>query len=119
MIEAKLPSESFIVPPQGTIPVHLEWKYSRKKHVSFDVTLLWFTHGKGIPERGIVANQSFSTQKPEGNRQFYFEAPSVPQSFQGVLFSVKWAIEIRSTFDEFLRLELDISPYSTPATTVF
>lgn len=116
MLELDLDSKRPLFVPGTKIPGKFRWKQKRRKKISFEIVLLWFTEGTGNSDVGIVSVQQWEEQEASGEVSFQFEAPWIPQSFQGNLIRLKWAIEVKSSTQETARVEFDLTPFESVVT---
>lgn len=59
-----------------------------------EVRLLWFTRGKGTEDGAVVATEIFSNPLAGDTRQFRFQLPEAPYSYNGKLIAITWAVEL-------------------------
>lgn len=78
---------------------------------ALELSLFWYTMGKGTRDVGVVETQTFDHPGPCGSREFSFTLPNGPFSFSGRLISLIWALELTcSEGDEMVRQEITVSP---------
>ena len=96
--------------PRETVRGVIEWNLDATPR-RLDLSLFWYTAGKGTRDIGMVHNVWFDDPGPHGSKEFSFELPEGPFSFSGRLISVIWAIElICSPGSETTRREITLSP---------
>lgn len=96
--------------PRETIRGAIEWNLDAEPR-RLDLSLFWYTAGKGTRDIGMVHNVWFDHPGAHGSKEFSFELPEGPFSFSGRLISVIWAIELTcSPGSETTRREITISP---------
>ncbi len=61
---------------------------------SAEVSLFWYTSGKGTQDVGVVQKMSFPTPRRQEQRDFSLPLPREPFSFSGTLISIVWAVEL-------------------------
>jgi hypothetical protein len=84
---------------------------SPEKPTLAEVRLLWFTRGKGTEDAEVVATESFADPQPGDTRQFRFQLPDSPYSFNGKLISLTWAVElVIQPGDHFERVAFIMAP---------
>jgi hypothetical protein len=77
----------------------------------FDLSLLWYTAGKGTRDVGVVETIPIDNPGSFGSQDFAFTLPYGPYSFSGRLISLIWVIELTSSpGEQTVRHEITISP---------
>ena len=96
--------------PRETIRGVIEWNRDTDPR-RLDLSLFWYTAGKGTRDIGMVHNVWFDNPGAHGSKDFSFTLPEGPYSFSGKLISVIWAIELTcSPGSETTRREIILSP---------
>jgi hypothetical protein len=91
---------------QGAITWNLD---TNPRHL--ELSLLWYTAGKGTRDVGIVETLRFDEPGACGSKGFSFPLPEGPYSFSGKLISLIWAMELTvSPGAETVRREITLSP---------
>jgi hypothetical protein len=76
-----------------------------------ELSLLWYTAGKGTRDAGLVQTLRFDEPGVCGSKDFSFPLPEGPYSFSGKLISLVWAMELTvSPGAETVRREITLSP---------
>ncbi len=73
---------------RGTLDWELESDPAR-----LEIALFWSTEGKGSGDSHTVATEVLESPGPRGRREFRFQLPEAPHSFQGRLISLIWGVE--------------------------
>lgn len=96
--------------PRETIRGVIEWNLDANSR-RLDLSLFWYTAGRGIRDIGMVHNVWFDDPGAQGSKEFSFTLPDGPFSVSGKLVSVIWAIELTcSPGSETARREITLSP---------
>lgn len=91
---------------QGAITWNLD---ANPRHL--ELSLLWYTAGKGTRDAGIAQTLRFDEPGACGSQGFSFPLPAGPYSFSGKLISLIWALELTaSPGSQTLRREITLSP---------
>ena len=91
---------------RGTVRWDLDGNPAR-----LDLSLFWYTAGKGSRDVGVVETQQIDSPGSSGSKDFSFSLPEGPYSFSGKLISLIWAIELtRPGGTEIERREFTLSP---------
>jgi hypothetical protein len=61
---------------------------------SVELSLFWYTNGKGTQDVGVVQRLTFAAPRREDQREFTLPLPREPYSFSGTLISIVWAVEL-------------------------
>jgi hypothetical protein len=61
---------------------------------SAELSLFWYTSGKGTQDVGVVQQTTFATPRRQDQRDFTLPLPREPFSFSGKLISIVWAVEL-------------------------
>lgn len=97
--------------PQSELAGQVEWS-SKNRNETIEISLYWYTTGKGTQDIEIVDEHVFDTVATSGKKSFSFKLPDQPYSFSGKLITLSWAIEAKmtsqNTRDEF---EFIMSPF--------
>jgi hypothetical protein len=105
-----LHEEKTVFAPRETIRGVIEWNLDANPR-RLDLSLFWYTAGKGTRDIGLVHNVGFNDPGTRGSKDFSFALPDGPFSFSGKLISVIWAIELTcSPGSETARREMVLSP---------
>jgi len=105
-----LPGDKTGFAPRETIQGAVEWNLDTSPR-RLDLSLFWYTSGKGTRDVGMVHNVWFDDPGAHGSKEFSFTLPEGPFSFSGKLISVIWAIELTcSPGSETTRREITVSP---------
>lgn len=79
---------------------------------SLELSLFWYTEGKGDRDVGVSANVLFEQPGPSGIRNFQMRLPAGPYSFSGKLISLVWALEaVAEPGARTGRLPITVSPH--------
>ncbi len=96
--------------PRETIRGVIEWNLDASPR-RLDLSLFWYTAGRGTRDVGMVHNVGFDDPGVRGSKEFSFTLPDGPFSVSGKLVSVVWAIELTcSPSSETTRREIIVSP---------
>jgi len=96
--------------PRETIHGTVQWNLTTNpRHL--ELSLFWYTAGKGTRDVGIVQTLRFDEPGAYGSKDFSFTLPDSPYSFSGKLISLIWALELtNSPGSETIRREITLSP---------
>lgn len=95
------------IKPGGRLSGSAEWNVN-KQPKSIRANLLWFTRGKGTTDAVVVDSAELPTSAA-GEARFGFNLPGYPLSFDGVLISLCWAVElVVAPGDESVRVEFNL-----------
>ncbi len=109
-LKITLHDDKTVFVPRETIRGVIEWNLDAGPK-RLDLSLFWYTAGKGTRDVGMVHNVWFDDPGARGSKDFSFTLPDGPYSFSGRLISVIWAIELtRSPGSETTRREITLSP---------
>jgi hypothetical protein len=61
---------------------------------SLEVSLLFFTRGKGTEDVEVVSRHPITVTAPAGESSLCIKLPVAPYSFSGKLISLLWAVEL-------------------------
>jgi hypothetical protein len=119
---------AFLAPTEGTrarrpgeqIALSTRWSMERQAK-TIEARLIWYTESPAPTELEVVSSKTLVRpgQPPDltGEKEISFLLPSGPFSYEGRLFSVRWAIEMvidgRPTG---ARFEFDLGPDGSPVT---
>ena len=96
--------------PGETVRGTVQWNVQVNPH-HFDLSLLWYTTGKGTRDVDVVETVTIDNPGSFGSKDFAFTLPHGPYSFSGKLISLIWVIELTcSPGEETVRQEITISP---------
>jgi hypothetical protein len=96
--------------PRETVEGALRWRLDSQPR-RIDVSLLWYTSGRGTQDVGVVETLTIEEPNSVGSRDFAFTLPEGPYSFSGKLITVIWAIEATcSPGDSTVRQQIVVSP---------
>lgn len=103
MIDLRLEQSQIV--PSHTLSGEFTWQPDKpdKEPKSADVSLLWFTEGRGTRDSQVVAEQKFEPERllKYGQRpfQFQFNVPyDAPLTYSGHLFRLIWEVEVQIAF---------------------
>jgi len=89
-IEIKNGQSSF--GPLDSVEATVRWQLVENPE-KIDVSLFWYTRGKGTRDVGVAASETIENPGAFGSKEFQFTLPKGPYSFSGKLISVIWAVE--------------------------
>ena len=96
--------------PRETIEGAIQWNLDSNPQ-RLDLSLFWYTSGKGTRDVGVVETLAFDSPGAFGSKDFSFTLPEGPYSFSGKLISLIWAVELTcSPGAETVRREITLSP---------
>jgi hypothetical protein len=96
--------------PREMIRGVIEWNLDSNPRC-LDLSLFWYTAGRGTRDVGMVHHVSFDSPGAHGSKEFSFTLPDGPFSVSGKLVSVIWAVELTcSPGSETTRREITLSP---------
>ena len=96
--------------PRDTVQGTIEWNLEKNPRC-LDLSLFWYTAGKGTRDVGVTENVRFDEPGAYGTKAFSFTLPDGPYSFSGKLISLIWAVELTCTpGSETIRREIVLSP---------
>lgn len=76
-----------------------------------EASFFYYTEGKGTQDIVIVERRYLNASSSSGSERFGFNCPLFPYSFDGVLISLRYALELSVIPSlEFVRLELVVGP---------
>jgi hypothetical protein len=105
-----LQEDKTVFVPRETIRGVIEWNQDTPPR-RLDLSLFWYTAGRGIRDVGMVHNVWFDDPGARGSKEFSFALPDGPFSCSGRLVSVIWAIELTcSPGSETTRRAITLSP---------
>jgi hypothetical protein len=105
-----LHEERTLFAPCETIRGTIEWNLAENPR-GLDLSLFWYTIGKGTRDVGLVESRHFDSPGAYGSKEFSFVLPHGPYSFSGKLISLVWALELTCTpGTETIRREFTLSP---------
>lgn len=74
---------------EGTVA----WDTEGEEFESVDISLLWFTEGKGSEDTATAARHRVDRPGPRGTERFSLQLLPYPWSLAGQLVSVVWTVE--------------------------
>ena len=96
--------------PGDTVVGAVQWNLQTNPR-RLDVTLLWYTAGKGTRDVGVIETVAIENPGSLGSQDFAFALPYGPYSFSGRLISLIWVIELTSApGEQTVRQEITVSP---------
>jgi hypothetical protein len=109
-LKIELRDSKSVYPPGGMVRGGVRWNLQSNPE-SLELSLLWYTSGKGTQDAGVVETLKWETPGASGSKDFSFVLPSGPYSFSGTLISLIWALEL-TVFpgSQTRRVELIVSP---------
>lgn len=81
--------------PGEELRLSLLWALPEKPTV-LEVSLFFYTKGKGTEDVEVVSRHPISANAPAGEATLKIKLPAGPYSFSGKLISVLWAVELVS-----------------------
>lgn len=116
-LQIQLPKVAY--QPGETIQGTLRWNLP-KAPGAIEITLGWWTTGKGTQDSKIEAELEFPASGYTGTHNFQLKIPLSPHSFEGHLISLKWALEARTSAGKNTQnIDLVVSPHGTPVALPF
>ncbi len=70
-----------------------EW-FLQEAPKELEVTLFWYTSGKGTEDVEVVDSLSHPNPGAHGEMPFSFQLPKEPYSFSGTYITLSWAVEL-------------------------
>jgi hypothetical protein len=108
-LSIKLADDKTVFGPRDTIRGVIEWNLDSNPR-RLDLSLFWYTAGRGTRDVGMVHNAWFDDPGMHGSKEFSFALPDGPFSVSGKLVSIIWAIELTcSPGSETTRREITLS----------
>jgi hypothetical protein len=96
--------------PGETVRGAVQWNVPGNPQ-RFDLSLLWYTAGKGTRDVGVIETVAIDNPGSFGSQDYAFTLPYGPYSFSGKLISLIWVIELTCTpGQETVRQEITVSP---------
>ena len=96
--------------PRQAVHGAIQWSLDTNPG-ALELSLFWYTAGKGTRAVGIVETQTLDHTGPCGSKEFSFTLPDGPYSYSGKLISLIWALELTcSEGEEMARQEITVSP---------
>lgn len=96
--------------PGETVQGSVQWNAEANPR-RLDLSLLWYTAGKGTRDVGIIETVAIDNPGSYGVRDFAFTLPYGPYSFSGKLISLIWVLELTCTpGEQTVRQEITVSP---------
>lgn len=96
--------------PGGELKGRVVWTAAEIPE-TLQVSLLWFTKGRGTEDAEIVDQVVLHAPGLSGDRAFSFRLPLSPYSFSGRLISLLWVVEaVLREPEEIARQEIILSP---------
>ncbi len=66
---------------------------------AIEVSVFWYTEGKGVSDRGIHAIWQFTTSErtfdPRRPQRFCTIVPRAPWSYEGAIVKIRWTVRLR------------------------
>lgn len=106
--DIRIPEGQTSFRPGQIIRGSLSW-LCEKPPKKAQLSLLWYTEGKGTEDVGVVDMMDIENPLASENRSFEFRLPVGPYSFSGRLISLIWALELQVDKDV-RRSEFVLSP---------
>ncbi len=79
--------------PGEEIEVVAQWQLDEQP-TSAELHLVWYTHGKGDGDSGVVRTIPFDSPGIAETRRCTLRLPKAPYSFSGKLISLIWVLEL-------------------------
>ena len=96
--------------PREAVQGAIQWSLEANPR-SLELSLFWYTAGKGTRDVGVVETLTFHHPGASGSKAFAFTLPDGPYSFSGKLVSLIWALELTcSSAHDTVRQEIIVSP---------
>jgi hypothetical protein len=96
--------------PHEVVEGAIRWSLPDRPH-RIDVSLLWYTSGRGTQDVGVVETLAIDDPNSVGSKDFAFTLPEGPYSFSGKLITLTWAIEATWTpGNNSVRQQIVVSP---------
>ncbi len=100
--------------PGETIRGHGSWGLDKEPE-RIEASLFWHTSGKAPSEVVLVQSIVFPHPSRTGQRDFEFQIPWGPYSFQGRYILLSWAIELVAfPLKRAARIDITVSPSQEP-----
>lgn len=80
--------------PNEKIAGNVQWSDLPTETETMEVRLIWHTVGKGDQDAQFVETKELTSVEVAGQTDFEFTAPHRPNSFEGQLIAIQWAIEV-------------------------
>ena len=71
----------------------ISWKLDEEPQ-KLTLALHWYTESRAIKQSGMADSIEFERPGINGSKDFSFEIPQGPYSFQGQLLSLNWVLEL-------------------------
>src|SRR6185503_18389469 len=91
-LEIKLCSENRTFVPGEQLKGEVTWNLPENTD-GVELRLFWATAGRGIPETGLADTLCFDHPPVQDTRQFAFQLPKFPFTYEGRLMRLTWAVE--------------------------
>lgn len=109
-LKIELRDSKAVYPPGATVRGGVRWSLQNNP-ASLELSLLWYTTGKGTQDVEIVETLKWEAPGASGSKDFSFALPGGPYSFSGTLISLIWALELTAfPGSQIQKLELTVSP---------
>jgi hypothetical protein len=96
--------------PREEIEVVAQWQLDEQP-TAVEVRLVWYTHGKGAGDSGVVRRDRFDMPAMSETRRCKLQLPKAPYSFSGKLISLIWVLElIVEPGEQTERIDITIAP---------
>lgn len=100
--------------PGETVRGAASWFFDEKVR-ELDLRLFWYTQGRGERDVKVVESLPFRDPQAQESRDFSFQLPAVPFSFEGKLIALAWALElVAQPSGQAFRVDLAVSPTGEP-----
>ncbi len=80
--------------PGEKITGNVQWSELPEGSKTLEVRLVWHTVGRGDQDAQFVDAKEIVDPATEGQTEFEFTAPHRPNSFEGKLIAILWAVEV-------------------------
>ena len=96
--------------PGQTVEGVISWELDEDPQ-KLVLALHWYTQSRATKQSGMVEDIEFERPGRKGSKDFSFEIPTGPYSFQGRLLSLKWVLELApSPGIDLVRQPITVSP---------
>ena len=107
-----LNSDTNIFAPGQTMEGTISWKFDEEPQ-KLTLALHWYTESRAIKQSGMADSIEFERPSIKGSKDFSFEIPMGPYSFQGRLLSLNWVLELAPSLGiDLVRQPIAVSPTS-------
>lgn len=109
-----LNSEVSTFAPGQTLEGTISWKLDEEPQ-KLTLALHWYTQSRADKQSGMVDSIDFERPGRNGTKEFSFDIPQGPYSFQGRLLSLHWVLELApSPGIDLVRQPITVSPSDQP-----